>query len=122
MLATSPRAAARHCVLVVEDEVLVRIGIAGALRDAGVQVIEAGNAQEALSVLQARPEVRLVFSDIRMPGEIDGLGLAQIIDRQFAHLKVVLTSAVPPKAFGGMFVPKPYDLERLVVSLARMLD
>jgi two-component system, response regulator PdtaR len=122
MLAIAPRTGVPDCVLVVEDEVLVRIGVAEALRDAGLHVIEAGNAQEALAVLHSRPEVALVLSDIRMPGEIDGIGLAQIINDRFQHLKVILTSVEPPRNFEGLFIAKPYDLDYVVASVTKMLD
>jgi len=122
MLATAPRAKVPGCVLVVEDEILVRIGLADALREGGFVVIEASNAREALAVLDARADVALVFSDIRMPGEVDGIGLARIIDNRFGHVKVVLTSAVQPKGYRGAFIPKPYDLDQLVVSLTQALQ
>jgi DNA-binding NtrC family response regulator len=122
MLAIAPRIKVPSCVLVVEDEILVRIGLADALREGGFMVIEASNAREALAVLDARTEVGLVFSDIRMPGEVDGVGLARIIDDRFNHVKVVLTSAVKPKNYTGAFIAKPYDLDQLVVSLTQALE
>jgi DNA-binding NtrC family response regulator len=122
MLAIAPRTRLSNCVLVVEDEILVRIGLADALREGGFTVIEASNAREALAVLDARTEVALVFSDIRMPGDVDGVGLARIIGDRFGHVKVVLTSAVAPKDYRGPFIPKPYDLDQLVVSLTQALQ
>ena len=67
-----------HTVLVVEDEVLIRVVIADYLRECGYRVYEAVNASEALAMLQA-PEVSvdIVFSDVEMPGDMDGLGLAR---------------------------------------------
>jgi CheY-like chemotaxis protein len=121
MLAIAPRPESRHCLLIVEDEVLVRIGIAEALRSVGYLVLEASNAHEALMVLRARPEVALVFTDIRMPGEMDGMGLVQVIRDQFQHLKVIVTSAVRPKESVEMFVAKPYDIDRLVANIRGVL-
>jgi CheY-like chemotaxis protein len=122
MLAIAPRPETRHCLLIVDDEVLVRIGIAEALRGAGYLVLEASNAAEALTVLRARPEVALVFTDIRMPGEMDGMGLVHVIRDQFQHLKVIVTSAIRPKEPVEMFVPKPYDIDRLVMSIRDVLE
>ncbi|MGH6935913.1 MAG: response regulator [Methylocella sp.] len=67
----------RHVVLIVEDEPLVRVAGADLLAKAGFEVLEAGNADEALRILEAAPEVRVVFSDVEMPGSLDGLGLAR---------------------------------------------
>ncbi|RYE54280.1 MAG: response regulator, partial [Hyphomicrobiales bacterium] len=60
-------------VLVVEDEALVRIDIADQLSDAGFDVLEAANAAEAIDLLEKNPSIRLVFTDIDMPGSMDGL-------------------------------------------------
>jgi two-component system, response regulator PdtaR len=78
-------------VLVVEDEVLVRMVIADQLRGAGYKVIEAANAHEAAHVLRSTP-VELVISDIRMPGSMDGVGLARLIRAEYPSTKIVLTS------------------------------
>ncbi|MGZ5904834.1 MAG: response regulator, partial [Reyranella sp.] len=64
-------------VLVVEDEILVRTVIAAYLRDCGFDVVEAGSADEAVRVLEAGVRIDIVFSDINMPGSLDGFGLAQ---------------------------------------------
>ncbi len=64
-------------LLLVEDEVLIRLTVADYLRDCGYHVIEASNAQEALSVLTSDIDIDIVFSDVQMPGTIDGFGLAR---------------------------------------------
>src|SRR5215475_1706767 len=81
-------------VLVVEDDVLVRVVVAGYLRDCGFEVIEAGDASEAIRILEAGIEVDVVFSDVNMPGDMDGFGLAQWVRREREHIKVILTSGV----------------------------
>ena len=64
-------------ILLVEDEVLVRMVAADVLEDAGFTVLESTNAEEALRLLETRPDVQVLFTDVNMPGALDGLGLAQ---------------------------------------------
>jgi two-component system, response regulator PdtaR len=101
-------------ILVVEDEVLIRNLIAEELRDAGFFVIEAANAEEAMTYLKACGDVDLVFTDIRMPGSLSGLDLARQLRGQHPSLPIILTSgnAAPPGTEAiGRFIPKPYKLE-----------
>jgi CheY-like chemotaxis protein len=114
-------------VLVVEDDVLVRTVVAAYLRDCGFDVVEAGSADEAIRVLQADIGVDIVFSDVNMPGSMDGFGLAQWLRRERPGLKVILTSgaARTAKEAGdlcehGPMLAKPYDhaeLERHIRTL-----
>jgi CheY-like chemotaxis protein len=112
-------------ILVVEDEVLVRMAIADKLRDAGYSVVEASNPNEALEVLRHNPDVRLVFSDIRMPGSMDGLNLAGLLRSEFSGTKVVLTSghlAVADSIEHDGFFPKPYNAAEIIQHIAALLD
>lgn len=107
------------CVLVVEDEFFVRFAVAEALRDAGYTVVEAVNGDEALEIIEAGVPLDLVFTDVRMPGSIDGLALLDLIKRSRPDLPVLVTSghADPMLAINGgafQFVRKPYVLEALV--------
>jgi CheY-like chemotaxis protein len=114
-------------VLVVEDDVLIRTVVAAYLRECGFDVVEAGSADEAIRVLQADIEVDIVFSDVNMPGSLDGFGLAQWLRRERPGLKIILTSgaARTAKAAGdlcehGPMLAKPYDhaeLERHIRTL-----
>jgi CheY-like chemotaxis protein len=114
-------------VLVVEDDVLVRNLVAAYLRECGFDVIEANGADEAIRVLQAEVQVDILFSDVQMPGSMDGFGLARWVRRERPWLKVILTSgaARTAKEAGdlcehGPFLAKPYDhaeLERHIRSL-----
>jgi DNA-binding NtrC family response regulator len=116
-----PRAAR---ILVVEDEVLIRAFIADELRLAGFSVIEAGHAEEALTYINASEQVDLVFSDIRMPGSINGLQLAEILRDRYPDILVILTSGnAVPKHVGILwtFVPKPYDVEQTIALMSAML-
>jgi two-component system, response regulator PdtaR len=79
-------------ILVVEDEVLLRMVIADKLRGAGYTVLETANADEAVEVLRHSSDVRIVLSDIRMPGSIDGAKFAGFVRSEYPALKIVLTS------------------------------
>ena len=107
-------------ILVVEDDMLVRSLVAAYLRESGFAVIEATSADDALRVLQADVEVDIVFSDIQMPGSMDGFGLAQWVRCERPWLKVVLTSGAACTATEAGVLAKPYDhgeLERHIRSL-----
>jgi CheY-like chemotaxis protein len=69
-------ASERPVVLIVEDEFLIRMASAEAIRDAGFEVLEAANADEAIGILESRRDIRVVFTDIQMPGSMDGAKLA----------------------------------------------
>lgn len=100
-------------VLVVEDEPLVRMSAAEALRDEGFTVYEAADASEALEVMEDHQEVGVVFTDIDMPG-MSGLELADEIHRRRPAVRCLLTSGRARRlAAGDPFLPKPYSLGRL---------
>jgi CheY-like chemotaxis protein len=92
-LAETGESSTKVRILVVEDEILIRLSMADDLRHAGFTVIEASNAEEALSVLSTTPDISLVVTDIRMPGRIDGLGLANWVRRHAPRIKVAIASA-----------------------------
>ncbi len=113
-------------VLVAEDEVLIRFAISDSLFDEGIRVHEAGTAAEAIAVLEGTPDIVLVFTDICMPGTLDGLDLAHWIHDHRPDLSVILTSGDVRKSElvdeAGPFIAKPYDLQSVVsyiVALAR---
>jgi CheY-like chemotaxis protein len=108
----------RHAVLVVEDEVLLRMMMSEELRGVGYSVIEAANAQEALDVLHsALIDVKLLITDVRMPGSMDGVALARCTRSESPATKIVLISGDLPAAdtveYDGFF-SKPYDVARIV--------
>jgi CheY-like chemotaxis protein len=109
---------ARVTVLIVEDEVLIRMLLSEALRSAGFEVIEAADADEALAVLHTSPCPDTLITDVKMPGRMDGLGLAEVVRRTRPQLKVIVTSghAAADAAIevADAFVRKPYDLGSLV--------
>jgi CheY-like chemotaxis protein len=114
----------RTVVLIVEDEILIRMLLAEALRQADYQVIEATNGDEALSVLHTSPDPDVLITDVRMPGSIDGFALAAYVRRTKPGLKVIITSghAAPDGAIGlaDAFLHKPYELGAIVARI-RML-
>ena len=119
----SPKAESAHVVLLVEDEVLVRTPVAHTLRAAGFVVVEAANADEAWSYLCSRACVDLVFSDIQMPGSMDGLELARRISENFDHIVIILTSgkgALPPDN-DHHFIGKPYRSTHVVETVISFL-
>jgi CheY-like chemotaxis protein len=79
-------------VLVVEDELLSRLHAASLVEDAGYSAIEAANADEAIAILEARKDIRIVFTDIDMPGSMDGLKLARAIRNRWPPIELILTS------------------------------
>ncbi len=111
-------------VLVVDDEFLVRLYVADSLREEGFRVIEAINGDEAVSILRTSAPVDVVVTDLRMPGAMDGVGLARFIRERRPQLKIIMTSgdlSGPPAGcrLDGFFM-KPYrlaDLARLIRSL-----
>jgi CheY-like chemotaxis protein len=116
-------AAARPAVLVVEDESLVRMFAVDVIEDEGYEVIEAASAAQALEKLRERPDISIIFTDINMPGDMDGLDLARAVLRTNPGIHIILTSGKqsPTRAElpgASPFVTKPYTAQQL----ARLLD
>src|SRR5579864_352484 len=80
-------------ILVVEDEALVRLAAVGMLEDAGFRMIEAVNADHALELLAADSDVQLLFTDVNMPGTINGLALARQVHDRWPHIGIMVASA-----------------------------
>ncbi|WP_426526858.1 response regulator [Bradyrhizobium sp. McL0615] len=116
----------RPVVLVVEDEALLRWHAVTMIEDAGFEVIEAANAAEAISVLEARTDIRVIFTDIQMPGSIDGLRLAHLVRNRWPPIKIIATSGqlrlrdyeLPE---GGRFLPKPYSVGQVTGTLRELI-
>lgn len=119
---SKPLVANRRVVLVVEDEPLLLIYAADIVAEAGFEAVEATNADAAIKILIARPEICIVFTDIKMPGSIDGLKLAHFIRERYPPIELLITSGeVQPKPdqlpARGIFLGKPFQPERLVAAL-----
>jgi CheY-like chemotaxis protein len=114
-------------VLVVEDEALVRMAIADHLTDDGFEVLEASNADQAIAMLVRHSEIRLVFTDIDMPGGMDGLKLAAAVRERWPPIKVIVTSgyrsvAVEDLPVEAKFMRKPYSPEAVTAAFRQMLQ
>jgi CheY-like chemotaxis protein len=115
---------ARKVILVVEDEILIRMVVADDLRDCGYEVVEAGSADEALDCLRLSDRIDLVFSDVQMSGSMGGLELVQRMRNLYPLIPVILTSGhlKPGEAGETPLFAKPYDpaqVARKVHSLLR---
>jgi CheY-like chemotaxis protein len=113
---------AKITVLVVEDEPIVRFDAVDMLEDAGMEALEAANAAEALTILKFRPDVSVLFTDVNMAGNIDGLSLARTVAARWPHIKIVVTSGhvrlrdVDLPVISS-FLPKPYMRDTLVHAM-----
>ena len=118
--------ASRPTVLIVEDEFLIAISVATVFQKAGFETVEASNADEAIAILKKR-DVDLIFTDIRMPGSMDGLKLARYVRDRWPPVKIMVTSGhhmvqngdLPD---GGVFLPKPYTDAAVVAAISRLND
>lgn len=113
-------------ILVVDDEPLLRIFAVDFLADAGFMVYEASNADEALEVLGARPDIFAVFTDMQMPGSLDGVGLARRIKENWPGIFVIVTSGQQAPQNGDLlddvpFLTKPYLPETVVTIIRQKL-
>lgn len=119
--------AAPPVVLVVEDDAILRFDATDFLEESGFSVVEAATAADAIKVLESRPEVRLVFTDIEMPGRIKGMDLARLVHEYWPHIRLVITSAGPrpPQAQipdDGRFIAKPYTPDQITEEIADLLQ
>ena len=115
----------RSVVLIVEDDFLIRMGAAEMIEAAGFVIIEAANADEAIEILEVCLDITVVFTDIQMPGSMDGLKLAAAIRRRWPPIKIVATSGIVnvrkvdlPE--GGRFLSKPYSAAEIVGTLREL--
>jgi CheY-like chemotaxis protein len=122
--------ALQHCssntILVVEDEFLIRLMIVEALREAGFEVVEASTADEALTIIKSGTPVHLVFSDVRMPGSMDGIALMSLLREIRPELKLAVASGYSPDwpspNLVDAFIGKPYDVPRAVNRIKSLLN
>jgi CheY-like chemotaxis protein len=122
---SSAFAARRPVVLVVEDELLIRLHVVQIIEEGGFDVREASNADEAIAILEARSDITVLFTDIQMPGSMDGLKLAAAVKGRWPPIKIVATSGivqVRPADLpeGGRFLPKPYHPSQLKATLREL--
>jgi CheY-like chemotaxis protein len=103
--------------------VLIRLVAADELRARGFGVLEATSADEAIAVLQSGVPIDLVFTDVRMPGSMDGVALARFIHDKHPELKLIITSGALPSSpeSDDAFIRKPYDLNMVVTRINNLL-
>lgn len=116
----------REVVLVVEDESLIRASAVDMVEQAGFEAIAASNADEAIRILESRNDIRAVFTDVQMPGSIDGLKLGQVVKNRWPPVALIVTSGrmtVPESELpnGGRFLGKPYRPSELETMLREVL-
>jgi YesN/AraC family two-component response regulator len=116
----------RTAVLVVEDEALVRMGIVSSLEDAGFEVYEASNYDEAIAMLVANLSIRAMFTDIDMLPGLNGLDLAIAVRHRWPPVKIIITSGHrqirnEDLPVVGRFFGKPYDADLVAASLHEMM-
>lgn len=116
----------REVVLVVEDESLIRASAVDMVEQAGFEAIAASNADEAIRILESRNDICAVFTDVQMPGSIDGLKLAQVVKNRWPPVALIVTSGrmtVPESELpnGGRFLGKPYRPSELETMLREVL-
>lgn len=112
-------------ILIVEDEFLLRLDSAETIEHAGFEVVQAANADEAIAILEARPEIRVVFTDIQMPGSMDGLKLARFVRDRWPPIKIIVISGrvvagEDDLPAGSLFLSKPYRGPVLVSALRQL--
>jgi len=115
----------RPIILVVEDEVLVRMMAVMVAEDSGFEALSAATADEAIKILESRSDIRLVFTDVNMPGSMNGLRLAHAVRDRWPPVELLVTSALgnvtakdlPAR---GRFLSKPYDVATLSETFQQM--
>lgn len=113
-------------VLVVEDDLILRLDVVYTLQTEGFAVIEAGNADQAIQILEARSDIRIVFTDIQMPGSMDGIKLAACVRDRWPPVDIIITSGkgdvrpadIPER---GLYFPKPVSPNELVSAIRGFL-
>jgi two-component sensor histidine kinase/DNA-binding response OmpR family regulator len=113
-------------VLIVEDEMVLRMRAVDIVEDAGFTPIEAVSADEAMQILESRDDISLLFSDIQMPGSMDGLKLAHAVHSRWPHIKIILVSGQvavtdADKPADSRFFPKPLEIQQMVLELQKMV-
>jgi DNA-binding NtrC family response regulator len=116
----------RIAVLVVEDEALIRFAIVADLEAEGFEVFEAADATEAIVALALNPSIQALFTDIDMPGDVDGLKLAAFVRNRWPPIKIIITSGHHhfydhTLSIGERFIPKPYHADHVIASLRELV-
>jgi two-component system, response regulator PdtaR len=114
-------------VLVVEDEAILRIRVACDLEDAGFIILEASHADEAINLLLINPQIQVLFTDVDMPGSMDGLKLAVAVRDRWPPIKIIVTSGYrrlnkETLPVEGEFLIKPYTPNHVIQTIKSLVD
>jgi CheY-like chemotaxis protein len=123
----SPESSRPCAVLVVEDEPILRLHAVDLVEEAGFSAIEARNADEAIAILEARSDITLLFTDVHMPGSMDGLKLAHAVRNRWPPIKIVVVSGHMQVEQNDLpsdsrFFGKPFQAEKLIAELRALID
>jgi DNA-binding NtrC family response regulator len=113
-------------VLIVEDEAILRLHAVDIVEEAGFTAIEARNADEAIAIMEGRTDIGLLFTDVQMPGSMDGVKLAHAIRNRWPPVKIVVVSGhmqvdQDELPLGSSFFAKPFQAERMIAELRAMI-
>ena len=113
-------------VLVVEDEMLLRMRAVDMVEDAGYTSVEAVDADEAVAILESRSDIALMFTDIQMPGSMDGLKLAHTVHERWPPIKIILVSgqltpAIIDLPADSRFYGKPLEAKEMIAEMQSMI-
>jgi CheY-like chemotaxis protein len=122
-----PRPLPVSTVLVVEDNEILRMCAANVVADAGFTPIEAASADEAVAILESRSDIALLFTDIQMPGSMDGLGLARTVQERWPAIKIILVSgraelSERDRPANSRFFQKPFTTKQIIQGLQDMIQ
>lgn len=117
----------RSVILVVEDDANIRMAALELVANAGFEAVDARDADEAIRILEARPDIHLVFTDVGMPGTMDGIALAHYIRRRWPPVKLIVASgkAIIDESHlpaGSRFFTKPYSERTIVGAITALLS
>ena len=118
----------QHTILVVEDELFIREDVCGHLEECGFKVLPTTNADEALNTLLARADIDLVFTDVRMPGTMDGLKLARWVLDHRPNIAIIIASGDAGRVFGmrdlrgAHAFTKPYSFDEVVTKMLHLIQ
>jgi two-component sensor histidine kinase/CheY-like chemotaxis protein len=126
VIMTASQPAVLPSILVVEDEMLLRMRAVDMVEDAGYQAVEAINADAALAILESRSDIELLFTDIQMPGSMDGLKLAHAVHERWPAIKIILVSGQlkltdDDKPADSLFFGKPLDVKQMIAEMQGMM-
>jgi CheY-like chemotaxis protein len=114
-------------ILLVEDDPVIRLGVLAVLTEAGYEVLEAADAQEAIAILESEAGIRLMISDIQMPGSLDGVKLAHAVRRRWPPVAVLLTSGQHTPGADELpervhYLPKPFAAPELLAEVGQLAE